>query len=113
MIQKLKNKCALQQKKIKRLNAKCRRQAKKFVDFKNILQDLKSRNFINNEGSIMLEECAGPKDFLKRQLAKSKGLPFQRKYSEEIRKFALTLHFLSPAAYNFIVTTRAYHIHEH
>lgn len=50
----------------------------------------------------MLEECAGPKDFLKRQLAKYKGLPLQRKYSEEIRKFALTLHFLSPAAYNFI-----------
>lgn len=52
-----------------------------------------------------MEDLAGPKDFLNRQKSKCKGLPVQKKYCEEIRTFALTLHFLSPKAYDYIRQT--------
>lgn len=105
IIQKLKSKCENQKKKIKRLNAKVRRQSKKIADFKIVMKDLKDKNYVNDDYATVLEQCAGPKDFLKRQIAKSVGLPLERQYSEEIRKFALTLHFLSPKAYDFVRRT--------
>ncbi|CAG4923136.1 unnamed protein product [Colias eurytheme] len=57
------------------------------------------------ETSILLQQCAGSHDFLHRQILKYKGLPLPKQYSEEIRKFALTLHFYSPKAYDYIRTT--------
>lgn len=90
---------------MRRLNEKVRRRDGKIALFSNIIQDLKKGNFINNEESFILDECAGPEGFLKRQIAKSKGLPLEKKYSEELRKFALTLHFFSPKAYDFIRST--------
>lgn len=81
------------------------RQKKNIADFQNIIKDLKERNLVINENSIVLESCAGPKDFLKRQILKSEGLPLEKQYSEESRKFALTLHFFSPKAYNFVRRT--------
>lgn len=82
MIKKLKDKCQKQSKKIKRLNEKVRRQTKKIAHFSNIVKDLKERNLLNSEFQALLAECAGPQDFLKRQVAKSKGLPLERQYSE-------------------------------
>lgn len=52
-----------------------------------------------------MEQCAGPKDFLMRQISKAKGLALERQYTEEVRKFALSLHFFSPKAYDFVRTT--------
>lgn len=82
-----------------------RRQSKKIADFETVMKDLKDKNYVNDDHAAVLEQCAGPKDFLKRQIAKSVGMPLERQYSEEIRKFALTLHFLSPKAYNFVRRT--------
>ncbi|CAG5020950.1 unnamed protein product [Parnassius apollo] len=42
MLQKLKNKCALQQRVIKHLNAKCNRRAEKLAHLKNIVQHLRN-----------------------------------------------------------------------
>ncbi|KAJ8722689.1 hypothetical protein PYW07_003869 [Mythimna separata] len=78
VIKKLKDNCQKQSKKIKRLNEKVRRQTKKIAHFSNIIKDLKERNLLNSESQALLAECAGPQDFLKRQVAKSKGLPLQR-----------------------------------
>lgn len=79
-IKQLTEKVIEQKKQIKRLSAKVRRRDKKIANLDNMLKDLKSRNFISNEESLLLESGAGPKDFLKRQVAKSKGLPVKRKY---------------------------------
>lgn len=104
-IKQLTKTCMIQRNKIKRLNEKVRKRNKKIAVLNDIIEHLKETNKINAEESLLLKECAGPEDFLKRQIAKSKGLPLTRKYSEEIRKFALTLHFLSPKAYNFVRNT--------
>ena len=98
-------KCAKQQKKIKRLNERIRKRNKKIANLADIVQDLRRKNCVNTEQAVAIEDLAGPKDFLKRQIMKSKGLSTPRKYSEEVRKFALTLHFLSPKAYNYIRRT--------
>ncbi|XP_063632442.1 uncharacterized protein LOC134803573 [Cydia splendana] len=104
-IKKLEAKCDLLRKKVKKLNEKVRQQRKKIAEFQNIIKDLQERNLVNNENSIVLEACVGPKDFLKRQILKSEGLPLEKQYSEETRKFAHTLHCISPKAYNFVRQT--------
>ncbi|KAJ0184345.1 hypothetical protein K1T71_000768 [Dendrolimus kikuchii] len=104
-IKELEDKCDFLRKKVKILNEKVRRQKKKIAKFQNIIKDLQERNLVKHENSILLEACAGPKDFLKRQILKSEGLPLEKQYSEETRKFALTLHCLSPKAYNFVRRT--------
>lgn len=104
-IRYLTKKCDLLKKKVKRLNEKVRRRDGKIALFSNIIEDLKKGKFINTEESFILDECAGPEGFLKRQIAKSRGLPLEKKYTEELRKFALTLHFFSPKAYDFIRKT--------
>lgn len=88
-----KEKCVKQQRKIKHLNEQLRKKNKKLAILKDIIEDLQRKNCINMEQAVVIEDLAGPKDFLKRQVNKSKGLPAPNKYSEEIRKFALTLHF--------------------
>ncbi|KAF9413687.1 hypothetical protein HW555_008133 [Spodoptera exigua] len=105
IIKKLKMRCQTQSKKIRRLNEKVRRQTKRIARLVTILKDLKNKNLLNTDTEIVLEHCAGPQDFLKRQIAKSKGLPIKRKYAEETRKFALTLHFFSPKAYDYVRST--------
>lgn len=99
----LTKKCDLLKRKVRSLNEKVRRRDGKIALFSKILEDLQKGRFINNEETLILEECAGPEDFLKS--ANSKGVPIEKKYSEEIRKFALTLHFFSPKAYDFIRST--------
>lgn len=87
---------------IKNLKEKVRRRDKKIANLSDIVGDLQKKKYINTEQAFLLEECAGPKDFLQRQISKSKGVPLEKKYGEELRKFALTLHFYSPKAYNYI-----------
>ncbi|XP_047996495.1 uncharacterized protein LOC125234355 isoform X4 [Leguminivora glycinivorella] len=104
-IKKLEDTCDFLRKKVRRLNEMVRRQRKKIAEFQYIIKDLQERNVVNNENSIVLEACAGPKDFLKRHILKSEGSPSEKQYSEETRKFALTLHSFSPKAYNFVRRT--------
>ncbi|XP_063390619.1 THAP domain-containing protein 1 B-like [Cydia fagiglandana] len=104
-IKKLEAKCDFLRKKVKRLNEKLRLQRKKIAEFQNVIKDLQERNLVNNENSIVLEACVGPKDFLKRRILKSEGMPLEKQYSEETRKFAHTLHLISPKAYNFVRQT--------
>lgn len=87
------------------MNETVRRQKNKIATFKEVIKELQDTNLVTNENCILLEHCAGPKDFLLRQISKAKGLPVERQYSEEVRKFALTLNFLSPKAYDFVRTS--------
>lgn len=104
-IKVLKEKCVDQKKKLKCLNEKLRRKNKKIANLKDIIKDLKQKAQINMEQAVLIEDLAGPHEFLKRQMIKSKGLPMPNKYPKEIKKFALTLHFLSPKAYEYIRRT--------
>ena len=65
---------------------------------------MKRKKLISEEGLIRLQNCSpGTANLFRRCYKKDKKrLLKNEKYSEEIRQFALTLHFYSPAAYNFV-----------
>lgn len=71
-----------------------------------MLQQLKKKNFINEELDEILDKIAGPnKAIFERQFFKVKGKKISKQYSPEIRSFALTLNFLSPKAYEYVRDT--------
>lgn len=67
-IRQLTKTCEEQKKKNKSLSEKVRRRDKKIAILTNIFEDLQKRKYINIEEALRLEECAGPQDFLKRQI---------------------------------------------
>lgn len=79
------------------MSEKVKRLKKRICSLKQILKDLRTRNLLSSENARLLdgmpEIC---KELQKRKLGK------QVKYSAELRKFALTLCFFSPKAYNYV-----------
>ncbi|RVE41343.1 hypothetical protein evm_014005 [Chilo suppressalis] len=66
-IKNLAEKCDKLKRKVRRLNEKVRRRDGKIALLTDMLKDLQSKNFINSEETLLLEQCAGSKDFLKRK----------------------------------------------
>lgn len=90
-------------KRLKKLQQKCRRMNRKISSLKNVIMELKSKSLINTESVEMLCDIGlENKDFLCRYIHKKKGHSVAREYSPELRKFAVTLNFLSPRAYNYV-----------
>lgn len=76
---------------------------KKICSLKTVLNELQKRNLITESDYDVLQHLnEGTEEIVKRELRKQKGLPVSRKYNCNLRKFALSLHFYSPRAYNFV-----------
>lgn len=94
--------------KIKSLQKAKLRHIKKISSLKNILKDLHDKRFLRMDEIEMLERFSSKIsiasfEVLKRQLAKSNPkIPVPKVYSPELRTFALSLHYYSPAAYNYV-----------
>jgi len=98
--------CFKQKLKIKALNEKQRRSSKKLEKFENIIEHLKKQRSLDSDGLQILSQCSSiNKDFLNRQIKRVSGEPLERKYSAELRTFALTLNFWSCKAYTYIRKT--------
>lgn len=110
---KLKRELALSQtnlvsarKKIKTLQQSKRRLLKRNAKLQNIISDLKDKDLLSTNSLDILEDCAGGVgDLLQRQVSKKLNKPVPVSYSPELRSFALTLHFYSPHAYNYVRKT--------
>jgi THAP domain/Transposase protein len=76
------------------------RRQKKLNNMKDIITQLKSRKDMSEEAVTVIEQCFGslPAELLRRKLTVKKNEP----YSDLIRSFAMTLHFYSAKAYNFV-----------
>lgn len=98
--------CNLQtasKKRIKTLQQSQRRLKKKLAKMQDVIDDLtKNRILIDENVSILESLGKANKDLLRRQIAKKTGAPQPVTYSPELRAFALTLHFYSPRAYNYM-----------
>lgn len=79
-------------KKIAALRSKARRLVKKNAELTDIIENLKTKRFINQEAADLLSVVNNDSEFIK---------PNKSKFSPETRKFALNLHFISPRAYFF------------
>ena len=93
-----------QKSEIKTLKQTIRRKEKKITCLSGVLSDLKEKSLINQSTASLLEEKLSGltleviKNQLKNQDRGSQG----RRYDEEVKKFALTLNFYSPRAYEYI-----------
>lgn len=89
--------------KVNRLQKSKLRAQKKIASLKNVLTELKNKRLLSSEFMELLQNISGPnKNILRRQLQKSQKVSTQRVYEPELRSFALTLHYYSPVAYNFV-----------
>lgn len=92
--------------KIKTLHQKLRRKNTKIESLAQLIDKLKEENYINTDAASILDKnFSGITNQLFKSELKNKGRPAKgHRYTEEIKKFALTLNFYSPRAYNFVRT---------
>ncbi|KAE9522390.1 hypothetical protein AGLY_017221 [Aphis glycines] len=68
-----------------------------------IIKNLKNKNLLNENDSDVLFECFGKHaNLITNWSKKSLGKKVPKKYSPAIRQFALSLHFFSPKAYQYV-----------
>lgn len=86
-------------KKIKTLQQSKRRLTQKKITAEEIIRGIEEQKLLSEEGSKMFDAAFSPdiQQLLHRARTESGG-----KYPPELRTFALTLHFYSPAAYEFV-----------
>lgn len=101
-----KNEIQKLQKKNRQLCQKIRRQKKKIVSLNDLIKLMKEKSLITDSVGSSLEENFPTvvQELFKSQALNNVKLINGRRYSEEIKKFALTLHFYSPRAYEFMQT---------
>eukprot|EP00102_Acyrthosiphon_pisum_P024286 XP_016661496.1 PREDICTED: uncharacterized protein LOC107884274 [Acyrthosiphon pisum] len=75
---------------------------------KTIIQDLKKQNLIDEDTSVTLFESFGKhKELITNWSKKNTGKKISKKYSPTVRQFALSLHFFSAKAYDYMAALYA------
>lgn len=93
-------------KKIKLLHQSKRRLKKKVTNLKEIMKSIKKSKVMQDDSFEILNSVAAcSEEFLYRQMCKKTSLKLPTKYSPQLRRFALTLHYLSPRAYRYVRNT--------
>jgi hypothetical protein len=102
LLQQQKDQTEAVRKRLKVCQQRLYRNKVKMNSMKDIIKELKSRNDVNIDVDL-IERLFGhiPVEMLKRKLA----LKSKQPYSDDLRSFALTLHFYSPKAYDFVRST--------
>lgn len=94
-----KKKFAAEKQKFKYLQNKTNRIEKKL---ENVMQDLKTSKTLSNETyDILSSDISSVSSKIFENECKNEGKEKGRRYSEDIKRFALTLHYHSPKAYEF------------
>lgn len=87
----------IKSKKLRVQGQKLKRYKKKVLSLKQIINDLKSKNLLALENSLLFANMPEiTRELQKRKLGK------KVRYSPELRKFAITLCFYSPKAYDYV-----------
>ena len=102
----MKSKLKASQKLVKTLGQQVRRQRVKINSLKTILTELSDKLTIAQENSVVLEEnfSSITKALFKSQKSNALVKLHGRRYSEDVKKFATTLHCYSPRAYDYMRT---------
>ena len=93
-----------QRRKIKVLQQKVRRRDAKIQNLQDLITDLKEKGLLRPNVSDLLSEsfsglsCELIKNHFSNQDKKNQG----HRYDDEVKKFALTVHFYSPRAYEYL-----------
>ena len=91
-------------KKIKNLQQKRRRQNLKISSLTGLIKNMRNRKLLENAPADLLQDQFSglTLEMFQNQIKNSVQKPGGRRYNEEIKKVALTLHFYSPKAYLFV-----------
>lgn len=90
-------------KEIYKLRKKLVEKDKKAETINSVLNKLKQRKFIDNKQYETLHKFGKVNlELSRRQFCKHASIPMCKQYSAELRSFALTLHYYSPRAYNYV-----------
>ena len=90
---------------VRTLQQKVRRRNKKIKSIKQLLNTLKREQLVDSEQNALLHNNFGnmAKELFNNQLKNASCSSGQsRRYADEIKQFALTLHYYSPKAYDFV-----------
>lgn len=102
---KLKNKLTEKQRNIRNLKAKNKRMKAKVVTLQLVLDEFKKRPGLKNHLNEISLACSNEmlQNLVDRVNEKNAGkISHSKEYNEELKRFALTLHFYSPRCYNYI-----------
>ena len=84
-----------------------RRLKKKVVHLSAVVDDLREKSLISSDCAEILEKTFSgvPLEVMQRLLCKKQQKAGKQQYSQEIRSFAMTLHFYSAKAYDYVRET--------
>lgn len=89
--------------KIRRLQKINWRQKRQIFSLKALIVELKNKNLLLEEHeNIMIQHFGKNKEIIERLLKKSQKKSVRKTYEHSVRAFAVTLHFFSPKAYNYV-----------
>lgn len=95
-----------QKQKIKRLQSKLQRRNKKICSLEEIIKTLENRNLLSENEILSMFGSTGPSiGLLQQQLYKLQTGRKRKQFSQEVRVFAMNLHFYSPKAYDYVRIT--------
>ena len=71
-----------------------------------MVEELKEKKLLSNDASSKIENAFSGLDssIIKSQQTNMERVPTGRRYSDEVKRFALTVHFYSQKAYNYLRT---------
>lgn len=92
----------LKNKQIQNLKKKNKRLIKRNLSLKEIVTDLKKNRFVDESLSSSLTATLNESNSKVIDILTAKKKVALAKYPPDLRKFALTMHFYSPAAYKYI-----------
>jgi hypothetical protein len=92
----------IQSKKIRKLQLQNKYQKRKILNLKGVMNILKDNKLLQEQETGMLLKNFENNDLFKHLFGENGRKTRANEYSENIRKFAVSLHFLSPKAYNFV-----------
>jgi len=102
-IRALTDELAIKDLKLKTVRQTVRRQQKKIATMKEIIKKLQKENLINEDvGYTLLESFGNNQDLITNWANKNMGQKVPKKYSPSVRQFALSLHFFSVRAYEYV-----------
>lgn len=88
---------------IKLKNRQLQRVRKRIISLKEVITDLRRQRMVSENCLSCLDSISdqGVKQFIERAIRNGKSVS-RRQYPPALRSFALTLHFYSPRAYNYV-----------
>lgn len=82
-----------------------KRRDKKIQNLQQLIDDLKAKRLLSEEAEKELQSFGELPDEILREWNKNyRRIPSGRRYSENFKKFAVTLHYYSPQAYRFLAS---------